>query len=62
MRQRLDDLSSDLVLQQKNVRQVAVEPVGPDMGVVAGIYQLGVDANARRGAPNAAFARPTPVM
>ena len=75
-RQRADDLLHYLVLRREDVREIAVEPLGPEMPAGAGIDELRRDAHAFAGLADAAlehkahaqvapdllhFDRPTPV-
>src|SRR6266851_9768843 len=45
-RQRADDLLYHLVLRREDVREIAIEPLGPEMPAAAGINELRRDAHA----------------
>jgi hypothetical protein len=49
------DPARDLVLQDEQIADVAVEPLGPQMRAAFGIDQLSVDAHLAARAPDAPF-------
>jgi hypothetical protein len=42
--ERIREPARDFVLQSEQIARVAVEPLGPQMGIGRGVDQLGVDA------------------
>ena len=54
-RQRADDLLYHLVLRREDVREIAIEPLGPEMPAGAGIDELRRDAHALAGLADAAL-------
>ena len=54
-RQRADDLLDHLVLRREDVREIAIEPLGPEMPAAAGIDELRRDAHAIAGLADAAL-------
>ena len=51
----IHDLAHDLVQQRKNVSQIAVEPVSPEMDAVRRVDELDVDTDAGYRPAHAAF-------
>src|SRR5262245_62771309 len=54
-RQRADDLLHHLVLRREDVREIAIEPLSPEMPAVAGIDELRRDAHTIAGLAGAAL-------
>ena len=52
---RADDAAGDVVLHAEDILDLAVICFGPDLPAGRGLNQLGADANAIAGAPNAAL-------
>ena len=55
VREGRDDLAYDLVLQGEDVRQVAVEPLGPELPVPRRVGELNADSDPARDAAHAAL-------
>src|SRR5207248_4246003 len=51
--QRAGDPHCDLVLHGKEIADIAIEPIGPELGVGLGIDKHGVDADLGAGAAHA---------